>query len=210
MESLNELLNKVLETSNENYTKGKENIKKCFNLFSVSSEKDDIALTIFTYFFPFNSNLEKNAEEFWFIKYRRTEIYDEYDFAIDLLKNYAQYLSDRKSKSFDLKITEITKQFGNYKFFSKYLSIVQGNVDILMATVAYFTKENFYFQQTFGLNVLPQDIQTNKFIDELKKKIENQKISHLTKKLYQLEELFMKTNSLKDSNPKNGRKAPKY
>ena len=87
MEELNTLLNKALETKNENYI-NQDGMKNCLNLLENKSKKDNITSILFLYFFPINSSLEKNTEEFWFIKYKADKKYNEYDFAIDLLKCY--------------------------------------------------------------------------------------------------------------------------
>ena len=117
MDLLNDLLNQLLKTSGENYAHSKDNIYKCFDAFSKLSLMDEICLEVSMYLFPFCSFVEKNEDCFWFMKYKNDKIYDEFDFAIDLIKTYILYISDKEPKPFESRIKESIKKFGAYKFF---------------------------------------------------------------------------------------------
>lgn len=163
MEELNKLLNTALGTSNENYCDGPENIKKCCSKFYPSTEKDNTALNVSLYFFPF-SGYEKNTKEFWFIKYKNYSKYNEYDFALDILRVYIQYLSDKNAQNFNSRIIEKVQKFGAYKSISDYLSVIKDYMDILMAIDAYLTRDSYYFENSFNLNVSAEKLQNFIFI----------------------------------------------
>ena len=124
MDLLNDLLNKSLGTSGVNYTESKENISKCFGLFSKLSETDDICLEVSMYLFPFCSLVEKNENSFWFVKYKNDQIYDEFDFAIALIKAYILYNSDKDSKLFESRVKASINEFGTYKNIPDFLSAI--------------------------------------------------------------------------------------
>ena len=174
MEELNQLLNTALGTSNKNYCNGSENIQKCYSKFYPSTENDDTALNVSLYFFPF-SGYEKNTKEFWFIKYKNNRNYNEFDFALDILRVYIQYLSDKNAKNFESKIIENVQKFGAYKSISDYLSVIKDYMDILLAIDAYLTRDSYYFEKFFNLNVSAEKLQTSEFIELLKKQITSKK-----------------------------------
>ena len=112
MEESNELFNLVLRTINENNI-NKENVKKCKEILQKLSEKDEIALKVYLYFYPEDSPLEEKDDEFWFIKFKNDTIYDDYDFVLDLLKGYIQYISFKDKTFFEFFIIEKIKSFKN-------------------------------------------------------------------------------------------------
>ena len=183
MEELNKLLNTALGTPNENYCDGSENIKKCYSKFYPSTENDDTALNVSLYFFPF-SGYEKNTKEFWFIKYKNNSNYNEFDFALDILRVYIQYLSDKNAKNFDSRIIEKVQKFGAYKSISDYLSVIKDYMDILLAIDAYLTRDSYYFEKFFNLNVSAEKLQTSEFIELLKKQITSKKEYFLISRKY--------------------------
>ena len=173
---LNELLNKAFKTSNKSYDHGKDNIRLCQKYFTdLTKDNDDITLRVYLYFFPVTSLMEKNSEEFWFTKYKDEKKYDEYDFAVDLLANYVQYLSDKDKQKFQKEIEIIIPKFKEYKLFSYYYSIIHGYQDILMATVAYFTKDTAYYRDSLDAYVSGENIQTFSFLIHVKDKINEKK-----------------------------------
>ena len=169
---LNELLNKAFKTSNKSYDHGKDNIQLCQKYFTdLAKDNDDITLRVYLYFFPVTSLMEENSEEFWFTKYKDEKKYDEYDFAVDLLANYVQYLSDKDKQKFQKEIEIIIPKFEEYKLFSYYYSIIHGYQDILIATVAYFTKDTAYYRDSLDAYVSGENIQTFLFLIHVKDKI---------------------------------------
>ena len=183
MEELNQLLNTALGTPNENYCDGSENIQKCYSKFYPSTENDDTALNVSLYFFPF-SGYEKNTKEFWFIKYKNNSNYNEFDFALDILRVYIQYLSDKNAKNFDSRIIQKVQKFGAYKSISDYLSVIKDYMDILLAIDAYLTRDSYYFEKFFNLNVSAEKLQTSEFIELLKKQITSKKEYFLISRKY--------------------------
>lgn len=175
MDELNRLLNKVLGSKEVNYTDGVDNLNKCRETFRKSLGEDEIKLKVFFYFFP-NSKQEQNSTNFWFIKYKNEEPYNEYNFSIDLLKCYDEYLTDKNSKNFDSKIRVAAEKFKSYKYFNQFFEVTEKYVDILMAIKAYFTKDIIYFQETFDLITMDEKIQTPTFIQKIIKSLNNKKI----------------------------------
>ena len=170
MEDLNQLLNTALGTTNQNYCYSAENLKKCGEKFYELSDKDNTAFNVSLYLFPMNAS-EKNTKDFWFQKYKDNNRYDEFDFAFDVLRSYILYISEKDIKAFNSRITLNARKFGNYKFFSDFLSAVLDYVDELMAIGAYLTKDALYFENFLELKVSPEKIQTSDFISDIRKQI---------------------------------------
>ena len=168
MELLNDLLNQSLGTSNQNYADSKSNIKKCYDLFKKFSDNDDMAFGVSIYLFSFCSPVENNSDSFWFVKYKNDNIYDEYDFAIDILKNYIKYKTEKDRKLFCSRMKDIINKFGSYKNISDFISTIEDEADITFTIIAYLTKDCTYFNNMFGLSVQPSNLQSPEFISNLK------------------------------------------
>ena len=155
---INTLINTALSTENINYmnSEGMELFKK--NLENKTIE-DKTALKIFLYFFPVNSSLEKNYKEFWFMKYKDVENYNEYKFAIDILQCYNQYLSDKNSEAFDYNILEKITLFKDYKFIVEFLGALKDYNSKIIAIFSYIEKDPSYFASAFEIIIEPQKIQ---------------------------------------------------
>ena len=177
VDELNKLLNIVLMSENQLYTNGSENIRKCSDKFAKYAEDDDISLKVYLYLFPYSS-LEKNEENFWFIKYKNNASYNEYSFSLDLLKLYIEYLSNKNPELFNLNILNIFKKFGTYKFFDAFFSVIRDYTDNLVAVIAYFTKDYKYFNETFEIISLNETFQNLEFIQKLKNFISNKNLNY--------------------------------
>jgi outer membrane murein-binding lipoprotein Lpp len=170
MDLLDLIFNKLFKTTNEIYIHGKDNIQKCHKKFALLTKEDSskISLKVFLYFFPTTSNSEIISEDLWFTKYNDKSKYDEYDFAIQLLLVYIDFLSNKDIKSFDSKVIKIAKQFGEYKFVDSYLEVILlNNIDALIAIIAYLTKDVAYFKDFLKILVNPEEIQSLKFIHNM-------------------------------------------
>ena len=197
MEDLNILLNTALRTAKENYCDTAENIEKCRKKFYDLSSNDNTALNVCLYLFPF-SPLEQNSKEFLFQKYKDNNKYDEFDFALDVLRSYINYLSEKNSGRYNSRIIESAKKFGNYKHVDEFLSIILDYVDESMAIDAYLTKDNFYFEKILELKVSPEQIQTLDFLKIIKKQIDFKKDYYkLNRKYNSLINLFQDSESVK-------------
>ena len=193
MDELNVSFNQLFETSNIDYITGEKNIKKCQNLFTDKSMEDDVFLDAFLYFFPMSPNTEKNDSNFWFIKYKGQGTYNEYYFAVDLLKSLNEYNKDKKIALFKEKVIKCSQKFGEYDLFKDFFSVIKKDyINIVMAIFAYLTKDIFYFHGNFGIKSLPENIQTSFFIQVLKNSIENKEENYkMKKKINQLENLII-------------------
>ena len=181
-DELNKLLNTLFETKNENYTIGEKNIHQCYTLFCTLSEKDDAFLIVSNYFFPQSVDTEKNNSHFWFENYKIQGTYNEKDFAIALITFLIEYKCNKNIEFFKNKVIRCSQKFGNYKLFDKYFSLIQNHVDIAMSIVAYLTKDTLYYKEMFNLKVLSIDIQTNQFIETLKRVMKDREIIFIMKK----------------------------
>ena len=167
---INTLINTALSTENINYmnSEGMELFKKNLE----NKTKEDTALKIFLYFFPVNSSLEKNYKEFWFMKYKDVENYNEYKFAIDILQCYNQYLSDKNSEAFDYNILEKITLFKDYKFIVEFLGALKDYNSKIIAIFSYIEKDPSYFASAFEIIIEPEKIQKKSCINKIKDYLE--------------------------------------
>ena len=171
---INTLINTALSTENINYmnSEGMALFKK--NLEDRSN--DDSALKILLYFFPVNSSLEKNEKEFWFMKYKDVENYNEYKFAKDILQCYNQYLSDKDSEAFDYNILKKIVLFKDYKFIVEFLRALKDYDAKIIAIFSYIEKDPSYFENAFETIIEPQNIQKKSCINTIKDYLERKKV----------------------------------
>ncbi len=191
MQNINKIFNQIFQTTSENYVSGHEAISNCHKKFSVLRDRDDIGFKVYLYFFPVTSTSEKNEDNFWFLRYKDDNTYDEYDFAGDLLQSYFEYLTNKNKDGFEEKIKVLILKFDEYKHFIYYIFNMQGYSDNLLSTVAYFTKDSSYFKESFKAFVSSESIQSMEFINSIKElfdlviKVEKleEKVSQLSKDL---------------------------
>ena len=189
MQSINKIFNQIFQTTSENYVSGHEAISNCHKKFSVLRDRDDIGFKVYLCFFPVTSVSEKNEDNFWFLRYKDDNTYDEYDFAGDLLQSYFEYLTNKNKDGFEEKIKVLILKFDEYKHFIYYIFNMQGYSDNLMSTVAYFTKDSSYFKESFKAFVSSESIQSMEFINSIKELVQKKiKDFDLIKKVEKLEE----------------------
>ena len=167
---INTLINTALCTKNHDYMnpEGMELFKKNLE----DKTKDLPALIIFLYFFPLNSSLEKNDKEFWFMKYKDVENYNEYEFAKDILQCYNQYLSDKSNEGFENNILQKIILFKDYKFIAEFLGALKGHDAKIIAIISYIEKDPSYFEKAFETIIEPQKIQKRSCINKIKDYLE--------------------------------------
>ena len=167
---INTLINTALCTKNQDYMnpEGMELFKKNLE----DKTKDLPALIIFLYFFPLNSSLEKNDKEFWFMKYKDVENYNEYEFAKDILQCYNQYLSDKSNEGFEYNILQKIILFKDYKFIAEFLGALKGHDSKIIAIISYIEKDPSYFEKAFETIIEPQKIQKRSCINKIKDYLE--------------------------------------
>ena len=167
LKELNTLLNKALGTLDEKYTNGKKELEKCNFNFVKSVEGDPIKLKVYSYFFPCKTALEKNEDCFWFLKYKEVKNYNEYEFSLDLLKLFIQYILDNNAEKFNSDLDDLIKEFGVYKNFDYFFQVIKEYLDHLLAIDAFFTKDNKFFSNNFGIIINNDVIQNKEFIYNL-------------------------------------------
>ena len=96
---------------------------------------------------------------------------------------------------FEEKLKHILLKFGNYKLFTLYIYNMLEYKDNLMSTVAYFTKDSSFYQEAFNAFILPENIQTENFIQNIKDLIKK-KIIFLDK-MNEADKLQKQVNLLK-------------
>ena len=203
MEALNLLLNQALSTKDKNYT-SEDGLKICHDTLEKISEKDKAALILFLYLFPISSpSAETNAKEFWFMKYKIDKNYNEYEFAIDLLKSYIQYLTDKNYENFEKEIVKKIALFKNVKFIANFFSVVKNCEQKIIATISYITRDTSYFAKEFEINEVPEKIQNISFIKNIQNYLEKKKILLLLNKSLEIIKIYgEEVTQLKASNEK--------
>ena len=167
MEDLNKLLNTALKTQNQNYL-SPDRMKKCFEEFEKLSKNDIQASKVFKYLFPDETSLERNDQEFWFIKYKSEINYNEYGFAIDLLNCFIQYMLNKNGLIFEMIVKEKILLFNDNKLINKFFIIIKNDKECINETIAYITKDSGFFQNNFEIDSPPENIQTNAFIKDIR------------------------------------------
>ena len=166
MQSSNKLytsLNQVLKHSGAN---ANLNIyKNLFNNLVINNNDDIIIFHMFLYFFPFDNCMEQNKDCFWFEKYRKEGVFTEYDFAIELLDSFNDYLKIKSSDLFNERIKLIVKKLGDYKNVRNFLRLINPHANLYVWIVAYLTKDNKYFQLiSEKQNIIPKEFQNDQWI----------------------------------------------
>ena len=201
MEELNLLLNQALVTKDKNYT-SKDGLKICHDTLEKIAEKDKNALILFLYLFPISSpSAETNAKEFWFMKYKIDKNYNEYEFAIDLLKSYIQYLTDKNYENFEKEIVKKIAIFKNVKFIANFFSVVNKYDHKIIATISYITRDSSYFAKEFEIKEVPENIQNISFIKKIQNYLEQKNTLLLLNKSLDIIKIYREeVEELKASN----------
>ena len=201
MEALNLLLNQALSTKDKNYT-SEDGLKICHDTLEKIAEKDKNALILFLYLFPISSpSAETNAKEFWFMKYKIDKNYNEYEFAIDLLKSYIQYLTDKNYENFEKEIVKKIALFKNVKFIANFFSVVNKYDHKIIATISYITRDSSYFAKEFEIKEVPENIQNISFIKKIQNYLEQKNTLLLLNKSLDIIKIYREeVEELKASN----------
>lgn len=128
------------------------------------NKKNYFIFKIHLYFYPSEKSQEKNTDkEFWFEKYNNSNIYSEYDLAIELLEILCDYLKDKNENSANIKIEKIPEKLGKYKNLDYYLFLTYTHIDdILIHIYSFFQKDIQYFHSLLNVNVKETDDLTEK------------------------------------------------
>ena len=181
-DELNNLFNEMFNTKDIKYTNDHNEMNICLINFIklIEIDNDRIAQKVFFYFFPPKTAKEKNENYFWFIKYKNNNNYNEYLFALDILRFFIKYMKDKNDKNFILQIDKISKNFKNYKNFNTYYTkIIKYIKDPITIIQAYFSKDFQFYQNLCNMNYIKYDIQSENFINELENAILLSKINEI-------------------------------
>ena len=166
MESSNKLyssLNEVLKHSGTNANL--DIYKNLFNNLVFNSKDDNIIFHMFLYFFPFDNCMEQNKDCFWFENYRKEGVFTEYDFAIELLDIFNDYLKIKSTDSFNNRIKLIVEKLGDYKNVRNFVKLINPHADLFVWIVAYLTKDSKYFELiSYKENIIPKEFQKDQWI----------------------------------------------
>ena len=155
-------LNKVLGHSG---TPAKlDKYKDLFNNLIYNNMNDIIIFHIFLYFFPFDNCMEQNKDCFWFENYRKEGVFTEYNFAIELLDIFDEYLKIKSTDLFKDHIKLVVEKLGDYKNVRNFVKLIP-HENLFAWIVAYLTKDNKYFQLISDKqNIIPKEFQKDQWI----------------------------------------------
>jgi hypothetical protein len=155
-------LNKVLGHSG---TPAKlDKYKDLFNNLIYNNMNDIIIFHIFLYFFPFDNCMEQNKDCFWFENYRKEGVFTEYNFAIELLDIFDEYLRIKSTDLFKNHIKLVVEKLGDYKNVRNFVKLIP-HENLFAWIVAYLTKDNKYFQLISDKqNIIPKEFQKDQWI----------------------------------------------
>ena len=84
---------------------------------------------------------------------------------------------DKNAEKFNSELDDLIQKFRVYKHFNYFFIVIKEYLDHLLAIVAFFTKDNKFFSNNFGIIIGNDDIQKNEFIYNLcqiiSRKVEN-------------------------------------
>lgn len=155
-------LNKVLGHSGTPANLDK--YKDLFNKLIYKNMNDTIFFHIFLYFFPFDNCMEQNKDCFWFENYRKEGVFTEYNFAIELLDYFDEYLKIKSTDLFKDHIKLVVEKLGDYKNVRNFVKLIP-HENLFAWIVAYLTKDNKYFQLIYDeQNIIPKEFQKDQWI----------------------------------------------
>ena len=136
--------------------------KEFLNLMN-NAEKYDIdemyIAGIYYYFFPCNSNLAKNTEKnFWFEKFKNSEEYTEYDFAIDILVILKEYIKNKDEEVFNKNSIKVANKFGTYKHMNLYLYLTKDIFkELIYHITSFLLRDLTYFSVVLSIDIKEDD-----------------------------------------------------
>ena len=140
-------------------SKGKEKtpviLSEFFHKLITSNPKDLLLKIIHLFFYPSKSSRAQNTDKnFWFDSFKNSEIYTEYNLALDVLKILKKYLANKNSDAAYREIKELPEKFGNYKNVDLFMIMTYGFIeerDILIHLYSFFHQDPSYFQNFFDI-----------------------------------------------------------
>jgi len=138
-------------------------ISEYFSNLISSNSKDYFLINIHLYFYPSEKSSEKNSDiNFWFEKYKISDCYTEFNFALDLLEILYKYLDNKDVNSAKNAIEKKVEKFEQYKNIDYYLLLTRGYFqDILVHIYSFFHKDIIYFKVMFSVDIKETDDLTN-------------------------------------------------
>jgi FtsZ-binding cell division protein ZapB len=108
--------------------------------------------------------MEQNKDCFWFENYRKEGVFTEYNFAIELLDIFDEYLRIKSTDLFKNHIKLVVEKLGDYKNVRNFVKLIPPE-NLFAWIVAYLTKDNKYFQLIFDKhNIIPKEFQNDQWI----------------------------------------------
>jgi hypothetical protein len=101
---------------------------------------------------------------FWFENYRKEGVFTEYNFAIELLDIFDEYLKIKSTDLFKDHIKLVVEKLGDYKNVRNFVKLIP-HENLFAWIVAYLTKDNKYFQLISDKqNIIPKEFQKDQWI----------------------------------------------
>ena len=108
--------------------------------------------------------MEQNKDCFWFENYRKEGVFTEYNFAIELLDIFDEYLKIKSTDLFKAHIKLVVEKLGDYKNVQNFAKLIP-HENLFAWIVAYLTKDNKYFQLISDKqNIIPKEFQKDQWI----------------------------------------------
>jgi hypothetical protein len=142
-------------------SKGKEKtpviLSESFHKLIVANPNDLLLKIIHLFFYPSNFSRAQNTDKnFLFDSYKNSQMYTEFNLALDVLKNLKKNIANKNSDAAYREIKKLPEKFGNYKNVDLYMIMTYGSIedrDILINLYSFFQQDPSYFHNYFDINL---------------------------------------------------------